>query len=81
MDVEIKKFEMKVKDRPSSKDYLLFELPLIACERTKGTISGLIRSKPLDKLVFQSESIMIRCTGVNFWFGRESGSADLSIKD
>ena len=46
MDVKINNFEMKIKDRPSSKDYLLIEMPLITCERDKGTIDGLIRSKP-----------------------------------
>ena len=79
MDVKIMNFEMKVKDRPSSKDYLLFEIPLITCDRTKGTISGLIRSKP--KLTFQSESIWTKCSDVNFYFGRESGERDLSVKD
>ena len=79
MDVKITNFEMKVKDRPGSKDYLLFEIPSITCERDKGTMSGLIRSKP--KLIFQSESIWTRCSDVNFWFGRESGVRDLSVKD
>ena len=59
MDVKIMNFEMKVKDRPSSKDYLLFEIPLISCDRSKGTIDGLIRNKP--KLTFQSESINTIC--------------------
>ena len=59
MDVKIKNFEMKVKDRPGSKEYLLFEIPLITCDRSKGTIDGLIRSKP--KLFFQSESINTSC--------------------
>lgn len=44
MDVEISNFEMKIKDRPGSKDYLLFEIPKIACHRTKGT---------MDKVIFR----------------------------
>ena len=77
MDVKIMNFEMKVKDRPSSKDYLLFEIPLISCDRSKGTIDGLIRSKP--KLSFQSESINTICSDINFYFGRERGERDLSV--
>ena len=72
-------FEMKVKDRPSSRDYLLFEIPLITCDRSKGTIDGLIRSKP--ELTFQSESINTICSDVNFYFGHESGERDLSVQD
>ena len=58
MDVKIKNFEMKVKDRPHSKDYIIFEIPIITCDKTKGTIDGLIPRKP--KLTFQSESIWTR---------------------
>lgn len=45
LDVKIRNFEMKVKDRPRSKDYLLFEIPMICCNRSKGTIDGLIKGK------------------------------------
>ena len=46
MDIQMTNCEMKIKDRPASKDYLLFEIPMIACHRTKGTIDGLIPRKP-----------------------------------
>lgn len=42
MDVKITSLEMRIKDRPHSKDYLLFDIPLITCNRTKGTMAGLI---------------------------------------
>ena len=79
MDIEINNFEMKVKDRPHSKDYLLFEIPKITCDKTKGTMDGLIPRK--QHIKFQSESIWTRCADVQFWFGRESGTRDLAIKD
>ena len=79
MDVQISNFEMKVKDRPASKDYLLFEIPLISCHKTKGTIDGLIARKP--HIYFQSESIWTDVKDINFWFGRESGVRDLTVKD
>ena len=60
MDVQIKNFEMKVKDRPGSRDYFLFEIPEIACHRTKDTLEGLIKSKP--DLSFQAESIWTDCS-------------------
>ena len=79
MDVEIKGFEMKVKDRPGSKDYLLFEIPKITCDRRPAKIDGLIPRKL--KLEFQAESIWTKCSNVNFWFGRERGERDLAVKD
>ena len=68
-----------IKDRPRSKDYLLFEIPLITCERTKGTMDGLIPRKP--KLELQAESIWTKCPEVKFWFGRECGDGDLTVQD
>ena len=79
MDVEINDVEMKIKDRPFSKDYLLFQIPKITCDKTKGVLDDLIRSKP--KLQFQAESIWTRCYDVNFYFARESGTSDLTVKD
>ena len=49
MDVRITSLEMKIKDRPHSKDYLLFDIPLITCERKRSTMTGLIpRQKKLE---------------------------------
>ena len=79
MDVRINSLEMKIKDRPHSKDYLLFDIPLITCERTKGTLDGKIPR--LKKLKLQSESIWTRCPEVNFWFGRENDDKDLTVQD
>lgn len=68
---------MKVKDRPGSKEYLLFEIPKINCDRRPGKINGLVHRKP--KLELQSESIWTKCSNVNFWFGRESGDKNLAV--
>ena len=79
MDVRITSLEMKIKDRPHSKDYLLFDIPLITCERKRSTMTGLIPRQ--KKLELEAESIWTRIPELNFWFGRENDDKDLTVQD
>ena len=46
MDIEILNFEMKLKDRPHSKEYFLLAAPRLCVDRQKGTIKGRFTKKP-----------------------------------
>ena len=46
MDIEITNLEIKLKDRPNSKEYFLIASPKVVVNKTKGTIAGRFRNKP-----------------------------------
>ena len=69
MDIEIKNFEMKLKDRPHSMEYFLLASPKLTVEKAKGSIKGRFTKKP--EIEVQTESINTNMSEVNFWFGRE----------
>ena len=79
MDIEITNLEVKLKDRPKSKEYFLIESPKLCVNRSKGTISGRFRNKPHISL--QTESFNINLSDVNFWFGREHGDDNMTAID
>ena len=79
MDIEISNFEMKLKDRPKSKEYLLIASPKVCVNRSKGSISGRFKNKP--NVAINTESINTNMADVNFYFGREEGDENMTAID
>jgi hypothetical protein len=69
MDIEITNFELKLKDRPKSKEYLLIASPKLCVSKAVGRDAGRFKNKP--NLSLQTESINTTMSDVNFYFGRE----------
>ena len=79
MDIVITNLQLKMKDRPQKKEYMLIESRRVIVNKKVGTITGRFLKKPLISL--NTESIITVVKDVNFWFGQEKNMNDLTAKD
>jgi hypothetical protein len=79
MDIVITNLQLKMKDRPQKKEYMLIESRRVIVNKKVGNIMGRFLKKP--NISLQTESIITVVKDVNFWFGQEKNMNDLTAKD